>query len=149
VKADAATFEVAEICLDKYFAAQMEQNFQEAGLPITEIPQTVPFLSPAMKETEAAVFGGRFRHDGNPLLRHCVENVKCRVDANGNIFPRHDEGRVIDGASAIFDAIVRAAVAELGGGVYGKDWGIEGPGDNGTPEAARDDQDEEDGWQEL
>ncbi|MBZ4260991.1 hypothetical protein LAN14_20735, partial [Mycobacterium tuberculosis] len=32
-------------------------------------------MSPAMKELEAALAGGRFHHDGNPILTWCISNV--------------------------------------------------------------------------
>lgn len=108
---DAPLFQIAEVAFDPYFADMLGQDLQEAGLAVTEIQQQVSNLSPAMRMIEAAVYSGRFHHDGNPLLRYCMANVVARVDNNDRIFPQRDNTgsrRPIDGASALFNAAARA-----------------------------------------
>ena len=94
---------------------QQELEKQTPKDTVISIPQTVQFLSPAMKEVEAAVISGRFHHDGNPVLSWAISNVMVKEDANENIFPRKEANGVnkIDPASALFNAINRAMVAQL------------------------------------
>jgi phage terminase large subunit-like protein len=108
---DSRAFYVTEVAIDRYYGNLLSQDLAEEGLTVVEVPQTVQHLSPAMKETEAAVFQGRFRWAPNPVLRHCVANVVARVDANDNVFPRREKTTrpPIDAASAVFNAIARAA----------------------------------------
>lgn len=104
------------IAFDPWSALQMQQNLA-AKLPedaVISIPQTTQYLSEAMKEVEAAVLGGRFHHDGDPVLTWAVGCVIAREDHKGNVFPRKEKNGIskIDPASALFNAISRAMVAK-------------------------------------
>jgi phage terminase large subunit-like protein len=122
---DRERFDLRETCYDPYLAPRFAQELEAEGLTMVETRQTVLVLSPAMKEVEAAVYSGRFRHDGNPVLRMCIGNVVARVDANDNVFPRKEnKNRYIDGATALFNAMSRASVADVGA-ARPRVWGLE------------------------
>ncbi len=61
-----------------------------------------------MYEFEAAVSGGRFFYDGNPVYTWMASNVVARVDAKENIYPRKNKPHLkIDGIVATIMAIGR------------------------------------------
>lgn len=113
IEADLEQFQFACIAFDPWSALQMQQELAaRTGDVVITIPQTVQYLSPAMKELEAAVIAGRFHHDANPVLTWAISNVMVKEDANENIFPRKESSgfQKIDPASALFNAINRAMV---------------------------------------
>ena len=125
IVADLDSFRVAEIACDPHLLTQLLAivGDEAPGAPFIEYPQKTPFLSPAMKELNAAILEGRFHHDGNPILRWNVGNVEAREDNNENVFPLKSGGKgsanYIDGVSACLNAIGRASVSDaVGGSVY-------------------------------
>ena len=66
-------------------------------------------FSEPTKELDAAIRGGRLRHDGNGALAWCMSNVVGHYDARGNVYPRkaRPENK-IDAAVATIMAIARA-----------------------------------------
>jgi phage terminase large subunit-like protein len=65
-----------------------------------------------MKELEAAIYDGRFHHDGNPILTWCMSNVLTRETPAGN-YTMPDKPKPeskIDAAMALFIAMTRAMV---------------------------------------
>jgi phage terminase large subunit-like protein len=123
VEEDLGKFKYARLCFDPFQAEQMQQNLRnhlgenektpEDQRIVLTIPQNVKYLSPAMKEVEAAVVSGRFHHNGDPVASWGVSCVRVQVDRNENVFPRKQENRVnkIDPASALFDAFFPALAA--------------------------------------
>ena len=61
-----------------------------------EIPQTMPSLSPAMKELERLIRSHEMLHIHNTCARWCFGNVRCAVDGNENIKPMKNKsiGRI-------------------------------------------------------
>jgi len=114
IEADLGRFKFKCLAFDPWSALQMQQDLEKktAEGTVISIPQTVQYLSPAMKEVEAAVLGGRLHHDGNPVLAWAMANVMVKEDANENIFPRKEANGIskIDPASALFNAINRAMI---------------------------------------
>lgn len=109
--ADIATYQVKELAYDARYADQYAQRVSEAsGIPRVETPPSPAILSPAMKELEAAVYDGRFHHNGDPVLTWCMSNVLTRETAAGN-YTMPDKERPenkIDAAVALFIAMSRA-----------------------------------------
>lgn len=107
-----AAHHVAEIVSDPYEAAQLAQRLGQTKVPFVEYPQQVKFLSPALKEMQAALLDGRLHHDGNKVMRWMVGNVTAKQDANDNVFPRKERAdQHIDGVSATLNAIGRSMVS--------------------------------------
>lgn len=112
---DAKRFAVREIPHDPWGAFQIAADLQNEGLLPVKIPQTTQFLSPAMKELDAAILSKRFHHDGNPILTWMISNVVAKEDANENVFPRKERNQSkIDGAVATMMGVSRAMVAGEG-----------------------------------
>lgn len=110
---DAKRHAVREIPHDPFNALQMAKNLLAEGLLPVKIPQKTEHLSPAMKELDAAIQGGRFHHDGNPVLSWMMGNVTAKPDANDNVFPRREKAESkIDGAVALIMAVGRAMVGQ-------------------------------------
>lgn len=116
VLTDIANNKVQELPYDPRYADQWSQRVSElSGITRVDVPQREAVLSPAMKELEAAIYDGRFHHDGNPVLTFCMNNVLTRETAAGN-YTMPDKQRPeakIDAAVALFIAMVRAMVAEF------------------------------------
>lgn len=109
LRADAATFEVAELAFDPWGATQLAQNLAADGMTTVEVPQTTKYLSDPMKEIEALVLAGRLHHPAHPVMDWCMSNVKAREDANENVFPRKESREAkIDLAVALINAMARA-----------------------------------------
>ena len=68
----------------------------ERGLNVLEIPQTMPSLSPAMKELERLIRLHQMLHVHNTCARWCFGNVRCAVDGNENMKPMKNKsiGRI-------------------------------------------------------
>jgi hypothetical protein len=76
-------------------------------------------LSEATKELDAAMRGGRVRHDGNGVLAWCVGNVVGHYDARCNVFPRRArEDQKIDAAAALIMALARCMANRVEVSVY-------------------------------
>ena len=85
----------------------------DRGVQVVEIPQTMPSMSPAMKELERLIRAHRMLHIHNTCARWCFGNVRCAVDGNENMKPMKNRsiGR-IDIAVAWIIAMATAIVAE-------------------------------------
>lgn len=118
IEAEIPLYEMKCIAFDPWGALQMQQQLQ-LQLPedvVIDVPQQVQYLSPAMKEVEAAILAGRLHHDGDPVLAWAVSNVIAKEDAKENVFPRKDKSgsgkQKIDPHSALLNAISRAMLAQ-------------------------------------
>lgn len=98
-----------EVVYDPWRAAQIAQQLENEGLPVTEFPNLVRFMSPAMKELEAAIESGRFHHPDNPVLNWMAGNVTNKEDKKGNYFPDKEKTEFkIDGMVALIMGVGRA-----------------------------------------
>ena len=108
-------FNLVCMAFDPHQAMQMQQELklQLGENKVIDVLQRWTYLSPAMKEVEAAVLSGRLHHTGDPVLTWAISNVVVKPDANENIFPRKEENRInkIDPASALFNAFYPALAA--------------------------------------
>lgn len=102
-------YDIREIGFDPWNAMQTAINLGEQGLTMVEIRQGAKSMSPAMKEIEQLVRGRKLLHDGHPVLRWNVGNVKIKTDENENIRPIKGKGTErIDGLVAMVNAMSRA-----------------------------------------
>lgn len=102
---------IDEIDLDPSGATALRHQLEDEGFTCVEITQNFTNMSPAMKELEAALAGGRFHHDGNPILTWCISNVigKFIPGSDDVVRPtKGDKQSKIDGATALFNAMTRA-----------------------------------------
>jgi len=112
---DIGKYQVQELPYDARYADQWSQRVSEiSGTTRVEAPPSPAVLSPAMKELEAAIYDGRFHHDGHPVLKWCMSNVLTRETPSGN-YTMPDKPKPeskIDCAVALFIAMTRAMVYE-------------------------------------
>ncbi|WP_010433110.1 terminase large subunit [Enterobacter mori] len=102
---------VSEIPIDPSGATALSHELQDHGFEPISTRQDYTNMSPPMKELEAALAGGRFHHDGNPVLSWCISNVIGKnVPGSDDIVrpTKGDKQSKIDGATALFMAIGRA-----------------------------------------
>lgn len=113
IKDLAGRFEIQEIAYDPWRATQLAHQLMKDGAEVIEYRNTVQNMSPAMREMEAAITGGRWRHSADPVLTWMASNVVAKSDAKDNIYPRKekDENK-IDGIVAILMALGRAVLTE-------------------------------------
>jgi phage terminase large subunit-like protein len=111
--ADVMTYQVQELAFDKRYADHYAELVNKAsGVTRVETPPSPAILSPAMKELEAAVYDGRFHHDGHPVMTWCMSNVQTRESSVGNYTMPEKERpeNKIDAAVALFIAMSRAMI---------------------------------------
>jgi phage terminase large subunit-like protein len=113
IRENARRFKVIEVAHDQYNATSIVNHLQPEGITLVEVPQKTIFLSPAMKELEAAVHDGRFHFNGDPLLTWAISNVVAHTDKNDNLFPNKEtKDNKIDPATALLTAMNRAMNAD-------------------------------------
>lgn len=105
-------FNVREIGFDRAYAQPVMAPLLEDGQPVVTLQQGWVTQSPAVRELERAIIARAFRHDGNPVLRWCFENVAVHVDSNNNkTFHKGKSRDRIDGAAATWMAVSLASAA--------------------------------------
>ncbi|WP_322528977.1 terminase TerL endonuclease subunit [Salinicola sp. LHM] len=113
IKDLAGRFQINEIAYDPWRATQLAHQLMNDGADIVEYRNTVQNMSPAMREMEAAITGGRWRHSCDPVLTWMASNVVAKADAKDNIYPRKEKPEnKIDGPIAILMALGRAVLTE-------------------------------------
>lgn len=113
IKDLAGRFQINEIAYDPWRATQLAHQLMSDGADIVEYRNTVQNMSPAMREMEAAITGGRWRHSCDPVLTWMASNVVAKADAKDNIYPRKEKPEnKIDGPIAILMALGRAVLTE-------------------------------------
>ena len=109
IRQDMSTGSVREVTYDPWKATQLIQNLAKEGVPTVEFRQIVQTMSPAMKETEAAIESGRFHFNGCPVLTWMAGNVTAKADKKDNIYPNKEfRQNKIDGVVALIMAVGRA-----------------------------------------
>jgi phage terminase large subunit-like protein len=108
-------YDFQRIAFDPWSALQMQQQLAELlgdrgkgdDDVVLTVPQTVQYLSPAMKELDAAMRAGRVHHNGDPLLTWSMACVLASPDRNDNVFPRKLENGKdkIDPATALITGL--------------------------------------------
>ena len=83
----ALQYQLEMLGVDPYLSRTLTQRLTERGLNVVEIPQTMPSLSPAMKELERLIRLHLMLHVHNTCARWCFGNVRCAVDGNENMKP--------------------------------------------------------------
>ena len=109
-------FVIREIAIDPWNAEFLAQKLDAAGHNVVEFRQGFASMSPPTKDFEGAVLQGKLTHDGNPVLRWCIDNVVVESDAAGNQKPsKKKSSEKIDCAVAAIMAFARARRADATG----------------------------------
>ena len=117
IERDIEEFDFQCIAFDPWGALQMQQQLAEqmGDDIVVSIPQQVKYLSPPMRELEAALAAGRVHHNGDPVLTWAMSCVLAKPDKNNNVFPfKLDNGKnKIDPATALITGMYRAMNGEI------------------------------------
>ena len=115
--------------VDPYLSRTLSQRLMARGLNVMEIPQTMPSLSPAMKELERLIRSHEMLHIHNTCARWCFGNVRCAVDGNENIKPMKNKsiGRIditVAWIIAVAVCLIYRAQNPFDKTTLEEDWGI-------------------------
>lgn len=116
----AERFRVMEIAIDRWNATGTINRLTEAGLTVAQFGQGTASMSPAVKETDRLIHGGKLHHGGHPVLRWNFNNVVLAPpnDAGDTKFSKRRSADKIDGAVAAAMAIARAMASGRGPSIY-------------------------------
>ena len=103
----ASKYRIKGIGLDPWNSAQLGQQLQGDGLPMTNFRQGYGSLSAPSKQLENWVVAGKLLHGGHPVLSWQASNVAIQQDsAAGNIKPSKNKSTErIDGIVSLVMAI--------------------------------------------
>lgn len=102
-----------EFAYDKWNALHLAQNLENDGFVCVEMPQRIGNLSIPTKTFREAVYGGRVKHNGDPLLRWAMNNAVVKMDDQENIMlSKKISKERIDPAAAVINAFARAMYGE-------------------------------------
>jgi len=108
LRAACKTYSVQDIAADQFGSVQLISALSESGLPARiESKNAKTFTGPAT-ELEARIRAGRFRHDGNHLLKWCASNVVVTRRVDDSLIPKKVSGespQKIDAIDALCLAI--------------------------------------------
>lgn len=97
-----------ELGYDPYQATHMVRLLMDENINCVEIRPTVLNFSEPMKELDKVILEGRFRHNGNPVMRWMMGNVVAHLDVKDNVYPRKETAaNKIDGPVALIMAAAR------------------------------------------
>ena len=103
-------FNIKEIAVDRWNAAQITTQLEGDGFTMVPFGQGFASMSSPTKELEAVVLGQRLAHGGNPVLRWMASNVAVKEDAAGNLKPDKEKSiEKIDGIVALIMALDRSS----------------------------------------
>lgn len=117
---DCATYQVRAVAFDPWNANATRTRLEDQGVNMVEFPQNLRQFNEPTKEFGRLIKDRKLRHDGNPVLTWCAENVEVYTDASGNIRPvkpKDDSPSKIDGIVAAVMALGTAQ--RLEDSVYG------------------------------
>lgn len=97
----AEAHEFERLGVDPWNCQHLNNLLVEDGFEVAGIAQTIKIMSDPSKDFEARVLDGQITHDGNPVLRSCIENTVVKTDANENFKPcKKASTKRIDGTVA-------------------------------------------------
>jgi phage terminase large subunit-like protein len=112
-KACRSRFQIREVVYDPWRATQLAHQLAKDGAAVVEMPQTAKNMGAAFDELLSALKGGRFHHDGNPVLEWMASNVIARTAMKGVTVPGKDKPeQKIDGVVAACMCLSRAMAGE-------------------------------------
>lgn len=115
-------FDLKRIGFDPWNAAGPTQRMKELGLPdevLVKMPQGTATYNEAIKQLLSMLGSGRFKHDGNKVLRWMASNAAGMEDSNGNLkFHKGKSGDKIDGMTALGMALALYISESPSGAAY-------------------------------
>ena len=87
----ASRYNLKAVGYDKWNAALLVNELEDANIPVIDIGQGMSALSAPTKETERLIVEKLIRHDGNPFIDWTIECCSVYTDKNDNIKVTKDE----------------------------------------------------------
>lgn len=105
-------YKLKAVAFDPWGLESPAQTLTKCGFKIVDFRQGEKTISPAVKDFEAAVYSGKLKHYGNPILSWCIENVRMEKGPAGGFKPskRHSTGKI----DPLMASIMAVAMAEQG-----------------------------------
>lgn len=108
VMAELGRYGVEEVVYDPWRAVQLAQGLASAGATVVEWRGTPGNNTPAIRELEAAIAAGRFRHPNHPVLNWMASNIVFREGAQETLRPMKEKPEnKIDGVVAAIMGVGR------------------------------------------
>jgi len=109
----ASRFQIREVVYDPWRATQLAHQLAKDGATVVEMPQTAKNMGAAFDELLSALKGGRFHHDGNPVLEWMAANTIAKTAMKGVTVPGKEKPeQKIDGIVALCMALARAMAVQ-------------------------------------
>jgi phage terminase large subunit-like protein len=106
-------------------ATQLSNDLQAEGFPLMKVRQGFQTMSPALKEVLRRMLRKELRHDGNPVMEWCVDNLAVAMDPAGNVKPdKASSADKIDGVSALCNAMSEAIGTAVEESAYDEHHGL-------------------------
>lgn len=105
-------FSVERIGFDPWNATGVTQGLKDRGVPesvLVKMPQSFGTYNEPFKRLLGLLVSGKFRHDGNQVLRWMAANVAHKEDSSGNIRP--DKGKSAEKIDGICATLMGMALA--------------------------------------
>lgn len=105
-------FDVQHIGYDPWNSTGVVQLIQDKGIPnhvLMKMPQSFGTYNEPFKKLLSLIGSGKFRHNGNTVLRWMASNVAHKEDPSGNIRP--DKGKSADKIDGICATLMGMAIA--------------------------------------
>lgn len=110
IKDLAEIYNIKEIAFDRWNASMLVQELQSDGMTMVQFGQGFRDMSPPTKELMRMVLDRKIAHDGNPVLRWCIDNAMVKTDPAGNIkIDKEKSTERVDLAIALVMALDRAS----------------------------------------
>lgn len=110
---------VVDIAIDPYGAQQIAESLNAKGIPTAGMPQTTGHYHEPISEFRRVLADGRFRHDGNALLRWAMGNAVTVMDRSERIMlSKKDSAEKIDPAVSMIMSFARCMFAAGRSGGY-------------------------------
>lgn len=121
-------YDLSMLGTDPHLSRMLTQRLMKYGINVTEIPQDMKNMSPAMKQIERLLLDGHMEHEENPCARWCFGNVKVATDGNENKKPMKNKstGRIditVAWIIAMATAMLEPAV-DKNEAILSKEWSL-------------------------
>jgi phage terminase large subunit-like protein len=104
------TYQIEEICIDRWNATQLATQLDHEGFKVIPFGQGYASMNAPTKKLEEVVLSGKLVHGNHPVLRWMATNVAIEMDAAGNWKPSKKKSiERIDGIVALIMGLDRAS----------------------------------------
>jgi phage terminase large subunit-like protein len=94
---DCREFDIPTVAYDPYNGQQLGESLTKEGITAARMAQNQANFNEAIRDFQDLIAKGRIKHDGNPLLRWCVNNAIIARDRQDRwMFDKRSSGEKID-----------------------------------------------------